>query len=52
MLTYELDVEYIVVTDIGMYEFNSEEEKDFFVKCMLEDGFEEKKDFIIYKKIS
>ena len=52
MLTYELDIEYIAVTDIGLHDLYTEEDKDIFVKGMIKDGFEEGKDFIIYKNIS
>lgn len=52
MLTYELDIEYLAVTELGIHDLYTEGDKDFFVKGMIEDGFEEGKDFIIYKKIS
>ena len=29
MLTYELEIEYLVITEFGVHEFDTEEEKDF-----------------------
>ena len=46
MLTYELEIEYIAVTDFGYHEFDTEEEKDWWVQNMIADGFEQNKDFI------
>lgn len=51
MLTYELEIEYIAVTEYGYHEFDTEEEKDWWVQNMIADGFEQNKDFIIYKKL-
>lgn len=52
MLTYELEIEYIAVTELGVHDLYTEEDKDLWVDGMIKDGFEEGKDFIIYKKIS
>ena len=52
MLTYELEIEYIAVTELGVHDLYTEEDKDLWVSGMIKDGFEEGKDFIIYKKIS
>ena len=52
MLTYELEIEYLAVTEGGVHDLYTEGDKDFWVSCMLADGFEEGKDFIIYQKIS
>ena len=51
MLTYELEIEYLAVTEMGVHELYTEEDKDLFVKSMIADGFEQGKDFIIYKKV-
>ena len=51
MLTYELEIEYLAVTELGTHELYTEEDKNFWVNSMLADGFEEGKDFIIYKKL-
>jgi len=51
MLTYELEIEYLAVTEFGYHELYTEEEKDLWVKNMIADGYEQNKDFIIYKKI-
>lgn len=51
MLTYELEIEYLAVTEMGVHELYTEEDKDLFVKGMIADGFEQEKDFIIYKKL-
>ena len=51
MLTYELEIEYLAVTELGIHELYTEEDKDMFVKNMIADGFEQEKDFIIYKKV-
>lgn len=51
MLTYELEIEYIAVDEFGVYDLYTEEDKDLWVKGMIADGFEQNKDFIIYKKI-
>lgn len=51
MLTYELEIEYLAVTEFGYHELDTEEEKDLWVKNMIADGYEQNKDFIIYKKI-
>lgn len=50
MLTYELEIEYLIITELGYHEFYTEEEKDLWVKNMIADGYEQNKDFIIYKK--
>ena len=52
MLTYELEIEYLAVTELGVHELYTEEEKDLWVKNMIDDGFEQNKDFIIYKKFN
>ena len=51
MLTYEKELQFIVMEEYGCHEFYSEEEKDFYVKCLEEDGFEKEKDFVIYQKV-
>jgi hypothetical protein len=51
MLTYELEIEYLAVSELGVHELYTEEEKDLWVKNMTADGFEQDKHFIIYRKI-
>ena len=51
MLTYEKDIQFIVMDEGQNREFYDEEEKDFYVKCLEEDGFEKEKDFIVFQKI-
>ena len=36
---------------MGVHDLYTEEDKDLFVKGMIADGFEQEKDFIIYKKV-
>ena len=52
MLTYELEIEYLAITEIGVHDLYTEEDKNSWVEGMLQDGYEEGKDFIIYQKIS
>lgn len=51
MLIYEKELQFIVMDGCGCHEFYNEEEKDFYVKCLEEDGFEKEKDFVIFQKV-
>ena len=51
MLTYEKELQFIVMDEYASHEFDTEEEKDFYVKCLEEDGFEKEKDFIIFQRV-